>query len=99
VTTHKFENTGSNHKIQTAVSHPPHTSDLAVSDCHFNGALKDASHGKRFGSDNKDTEEVAASTKFKLAKERDKCSFLRGTRPFKIYGEQVKKNWACNTSI
>jgi len=75
VTTHKFENTGSNHKIQTALSHPPHTSDLAASDCHFIGALKDASQGRRFGSGNKVTEEVAASIKFKLAQERDKCSF------------------------
>jgi hypothetical protein len=30
-------------------------------------------------------------TKFKLAQERDKCSFLIGTMPFKIYGEQVKE--------
>lgn len=91
MTTLKFEYRGNNHKIQTALSHPPHTSDLAASDCHFIGALKDASHGKRFGSDNKVTDEVAASTKFKLAQERDKCSFLIGTRSFKVYGDQVKK--------
>lgn len=89
--THKFENTGSNHKIHTALPHPPHTSDLAASDCHFDGALKDAGHAKRFGSDNKVTEEVAASTKFKMAQERDKCLLLVGTRPFKIYGDQAKK--------
>jgi len=75
MTTHKFGNTGSNHKIQTALSHPPHTSDLAASDCHFIGALKDVIQGRRFGSGNKVTEEVAVSIKFKLAQERCKWSF------------------------
>jgi hypothetical protein len=54
------------------------------------GALKDASHGKRFGSDNKFIE-VAVSTKFKLVQEGNKCSFLTSTMPFKVYGDQVEK--------
>jgi hypothetical protein len=37
---------------------PPHSPDLAPSDFNFFGTLKDASHKKGFGSDDKIVEEV-----------------------------------------
>jgi histone-lysine N-methyltransferase SETMAR len=38
--------------------HPPYRPDLAPSDFHLFGALKDAIRGKRFGSDDEVSEEV-----------------------------------------
>jgi hypothetical protein len=56
--THKFENTGSNQKTRTVLPHPPYSPNLAPSDFHIFGALKDVIHGKRFGSDGEVVEEV-----------------------------------------
>jgi hypothetical protein len=39
---------------------PPFSPDLAPSDCHLFGALKDAFHSKRFGNVDEVIEEVAA---------------------------------------
>jgi histone-lysine N-methyltransferase SETMAR len=49
----------------TVFPHPPYSPDLAPSDLHLFGALKDAIRGKRFGSDEV-IEEVAASSGFRL---------------------------------
>jgi hypothetical protein len=49
---------------------PPYNPDLAPSDCHLFGALKDDFSSKRFGHVNEVTEEVAASTGFKLVQKR-----------------------------
>jgi histone-lysine N-methyltransferase SETMAR len=43
---------------QTVVPHPPYSPDLAPSYLHLSGALKDAIHGKRFGSDDEVGQEV-----------------------------------------
>jgi hypothetical protein len=51
-----------------------HSPDLAPSDFHLFGALKDAIRGKRFGSDDKVIEEVAASAVFGLVQDGDTCS-------------------------
>jgi hypothetical protein len=42
----------------TVLSRPPYSPDLAPSDFHLFGALKDAIRGKRFGSDDEVIEEV-----------------------------------------
>jgi histone-lysine N-methyltransferase SETMAR len=56
----------------TLLLHPPYSPDLAPSDFHLFRALKDAIHGKRFGSDDKVTE-VAVCINFKLAEKGDTC--------------------------
>jgi histone-lysine N-methyltransferase SETMAR len=50
----------------TVLPHPPHSPDLALSDFHLFGALKDVIRGKRFVSDDGVIEEVAASTQIEL---------------------------------
>jgi hypothetical protein len=42
----------------TVLPHPPYSPDLAPSDFHIFGALKDAIHGKRFGGNDEVIEEV-----------------------------------------
>jgi histone-lysine N-methyltransferase SETMAR len=59
----------------TVLPHPPYSPDLA-SDFHLFGALKDAIHGKRSGSDDEVIEEVAASAGFRLVQDRDTCSCI-----------------------
>jgi hypothetical protein len=46
--THKFENTGSNHKTQMDCSlHPPYSPDFAPSDFRLSISIKDAIRGKK----------------------------------------------------
>jgi hypothetical protein len=59
----------------TVLPHPPYRPYLAPSDFHLFGALKDATRGTNFGSDDKVIKEVATSTKFKLLQEGDRFSF------------------------
>jgi hypothetical protein len=57
----------------TVLSHPPYSPALAASDLNFFGAFKDAIRVKRSRSDD-EVIEVAASRKFKLVQEGDRCS-------------------------
>ena len=56
--------------------HPPYRPDLAPSDCHLFGALKDAFCSKRFGNVDEVTEGVAASTGSAQIQKRDRCFFF-----------------------
>jgi hypothetical protein len=59
MTTHKFENTESNHRSgMEYFSSPSVIRDLAASDLHLCGALRNAIQGKRFGSDEEIITEV-----------------------------------------
>jgi hypothetical protein len=42
----------------TVLPHPPHSPDLAPSEFHLFEALKDVIHGKRFGSNDEEIEEL-----------------------------------------
>jgi len=55
---------------RTVLLHPPYSPGLASSDFYHFGALRVSIRGKRFGSDEEITEEVPASTKFKLIKKK-----------------------------
>jgi hypothetical protein len=70
----------------TVLPHTPYSPDLAPSDFHLFEALKDAIHGKRFGSDDEVIEEVAASEGFRLVQDRDTYMllFLAGARLVKF---------------
>ena len=49
------------HKLNFEVlAHPPYSSDLASSDCHLFGSLKEALRGRRFTSDQELKEVVRA---------------------------------------
>jgi histone-lysine N-methyltransferase SETMAR len=58
----------------TVLPHPLYSPDLAPSDLHLFGTLKDAIRRKRFGSDDKGIEELAASAGFRLVQDGDTCS-------------------------
>jgi hypothetical protein len=58
----------------TVLPHPLYSPDLAPSDLHLFGTLKDAIRRKRFGSDDKAIEELAASAGFRLVQDGDTCS-------------------------
>jgi len=53
-------------KNLAVLPHPPYNPDLAPSDRHLFGAVKDAFCSKRFGNVDEVIEEVDASTGFKL---------------------------------
>jgi len=59
MTTHKFENTESNHRLAWNIfPRPLYSRDLAASDFHLCGAFRNAIQGKRFGSDEEIITEV-----------------------------------------
>jgi hypothetical protein len=58
----------------TVLPHPPYSPDLAPSDFHLFGSLKDAISGKRFGGDDEVIEEVAESPGFRMVQDGDTCS-------------------------
>jgi hypothetical protein len=62
----------------TVLPHPPYSSDLAPSDFHLFGALKDVIRGKRFGSNDEVIEEVivAMSAGFRLVQDGDTSSYF-----------------------
>jgi hypothetical protein len=58
----------------SVLPYPPYSPDLAPSDFHLFGAIKDAIAGKRFRSDDEVIEEVAVSAGFRLVQDGDTCS-------------------------
>lgn len=62
----------------------PHSPHLSPSHPHLFGALKDDICGKRFGSDDEITEEVAANIKFELVQEGVMLLFLAGPKLLKL---------------
>jgi hypothetical protein len=72
--------------------HPPYSPDLAPSDCHIFGALKDGFHLKRFRNVDEVIEAVAASTGIKMIQIGERCSFfLTGARLLEVDGNYEKK--------
>ena len=75
--THKFEKQEAITELQrTLLPCPLYSPHLDPSRFHLFGALEGAICGKRLGSDDEVTEEVAASTEVKLVKEGDRWPFF-----------------------
>jgi hypothetical protein len=85
----------------TVFPHPPHSPDIVPSDISLFGALKGASHGKRFGSDDKVIEDVKKRLQVQNSnwyKKGTDALLLAGTRLLKSM-EIMWKNEVCNTSV
>ena len=85
---------------RTATLHPPYCPDLAPSDFHLFGALKDAIFGKLFESDDKITDKQTSGCKYKIhigTRRGQRLFFRTGARLLKLM-EIMKKHEACNTS-